>query len=372
MSGQQDDESSEKTHEPTQRKLDEARRKGEIPKSADLTTAAAYGGLLIVLLAVGGQIMAGAGGAAMVLLDQADRLGDAVTSGARPVVGGLMAQIGGALAPVFLVPALAAIAALLAQQGLVFTPSKLAPKLSRISPLSNAKQKFGSDGLFEFAKSAVKLILTGVLSGVYLWRNLPTLMASAATDPMPNARLLGQLAVEFLILCVLLLTVIGFADLLWQRASHIRRQRMSFKELRDEMKDSEGDPHFKAERRQRGRAIATNRMLSDVPKADVVIVNPTHYAVALRWDRMRGSAPVCVAKGTDEIAARIRSLASEAGVPIRHDPPTARALHATVEIGQEIAAEHYRAVAAAIRFAEAMRAKARISGYGAPSAPGGR
>lgn len=370
MSGQQDD-SSEKTHEPTPRKLEEARRKGEIPKSNDLTTAAAYGGLLLVFLAIGGQIIAGAGTVAMVLIDQPDRLAEAMATGARPVVGGLLLQIGGALAPVFLVPTIAALAALFAQQALVFAPSKLAPKMSRISPLSNAKQKFGPDGLFEFAKSAVKLILTGVLCWFFLLRNLPDLMASAATDPLPNARLLGRLAVDFLILCVVLLTVIGFADLLWQRASFLRRQRMSHKELRDEMKDSEGDPHFKAERRHRGRAIATNRMLSDVPKADVVIVNPTHYAVALQWDRMSGRAPVCVAKGTDEIAARIRARAAEAGVPIRHDPPTARALHATVEIGQEIPVEHYRAVAAAIRFSEAMRAKARASGFGAPPANGG-
>jgi flagellar biosynthetic protein FlhB len=134
---------------------------------------------------------------------------------------------------------------------------------------------------------------------------------------------------------------------------------MSRKELMDETKDSEGDPVMKQQRRQRAYDIATNRMMADVPKADVVIVNPRHYAVALRWDRTAGGAPVCVAKGVDEVALRIRTVAMEAGVPIRQDPPTARALHASVEIGAEIRPEHYRPVAAAIRFAEAVRKRAR-------------
>jgi len=116
---------------------------------------------------------------------------------------------------------------------------------------------------------------------------------------------------------------------------------------------------MKQSRRERGQEIARNRMMMDVPDADVVIVNPTHYAVALKWDRKTGGAPVCVAKGTDEIALKIREVATMSGVPIRSDPPTARAVHATVEIGDEILHEHYAAVAAAIHFADAMRKKAR-------------
>jgi flagellar biosynthetic protein FlhB len=123
----------------------------------------------------------------------------------------------------------------------------------------------------------------------------------------------------------------------------------------DEHKDSEGDPHLKQQRRQRGHDIATNRMLLDVGCADVIIVNPTHYAVALKWKRSDRSAPICLAKGVDEIAARIREQAALHGVAVHSDPPTARALHATVEVGAPIRPEHYRAVAAAIRFAEALR-----------------
>jgi flagellar biosynthetic protein FlhB len=134
---------------------------------------------------------------------------------------------------------------------------------------------------------------------------------------------------------------------------------MTRQEMTEEHKESEGDPHFRAHRRQRGQEIALNRMLQAVPEADVVVVNPTHYAVALKWNRKDRRAPVCVAKGQDEIAARIRERAIEAGVPIHRDPPTARALHAALDVGDEIGREHYQAVAAAIRFAEAMRKKAR-------------
>jgi len=151
-------------------------------------------------------------------------------------------------------------------------------------------------------------------------------------------------------------------DVVWQRFDHARRLRMSFQELREENRQSEGDPHVKAQRRNRAEAIATNRMLLDVPKADVVIVNPTHVAVALRWSRAKGSAPVCVAKGEDAVALRIREVAETAGVPLHADPPTARALHAAVPVGREIAPEHYRTVAAAIRFSERMRAAARARG----------
>ena len=127
----------------------------------------------------------------------------------------------------------------------------------------------------------------------------------------------------------------------------------------DETKESEGDPHFKQTRRQRGQEIAMTQMMADVPRADVVIVNPTHYAVALMWSREPGAAPTCVAKGVDETAKRIRQIAQESAVPIHSDPPTARALHATVDIGVEIPTEHFAAVAAAIRFSDAIRKRAR-------------
>jgi flagellar biosynthetic protein FlhB len=316
-------------------------------------------------VALGGSGLIAVGTAGIVLFDQADRLAALMAAGARAPVGGLLAALAGALAPFFLVPALAALAALFAQQALVFAPEKLQPRLSRISPLATAKQKFGRAGLFEFAKSTVKLLIIGTILWVFLMGRLPRILGTMHLDPGMIAVEMMWLLLEFLALVVLVLALIGAADFLWQRHEHHRKNRMSHKELRDELRQSEGDPYMKRARRERGQEIAMNRMMADVPRADVVIVNPSHFAVALRWDRKTGGAPVCVAKGVDEVALRIRSTAAEAGVPIRRDPPAARALYATVEIGEQILPEHYRAVAAAIRFAEKMRLRARTGRSGA-------
>jgi flagellar biosynthesis protein FlhB len=354
----EDSDSGEKEHEPTQKKLDDARRKGELPRSTDLTTAASYCGLVLVALSIGGASLRNLGQVGANLLAHADRLAPLVLSGAPAPVGGLMVALGAALAPWFLVPILAVLAMLVTLRALVFAPQKLKPKLSRISPLSNAKNKFGRSGLFEFAKSLAKLMIISALLWLFLLAGLPRIIGTIHLSPALISAELLALVLEFLALVVVILLAIGGVDFLWQRHEHFRKQRMSHKELRDEVKQSEGDPHVKQQRRQRGQAIATNRMLSEVPEADVVIVNPSHFAVALKWNRAAGAAPVCVAKGVDEIAARIRERAREAGVPIRRDPPTARALHAGVELGEEIGPEHYRPVAAAIRFAEAMRRRA--------------
>jgi flagellar biosynthetic protein FlhB len=355
-----DEDADDKQHEPTQKKLDDARKKGEIARSADLNTAAAYAGFSLAGLGLGAWSLTRLGDLGAGLIGQADRLAPMLLGGeASAPVGGLMARIGLAVLPWFALPAMAVIAAIVAQRSFVVAPDRIKPKLSRISLLSNAKNKFGRSGLFEFAKSTVKLSLYTLLLGVYLAKHVEEMLGTMHLSPGMAAALLVRMAAEFLLVAVLIAAVIGAVDLMWQISEHHRKNRMSHEELKEEVKQSEGDPHMKQQRRQRGMDIATNRMLRDVPSADVVIVNPTHYAVALKWDRRSPGAPVCVAKGVDEIAARIREVAAEAGVPMRRDPATARALHASVEIGQEILPEHYRAVAAAIRFAEEMRKKAR-------------
>jgi flagellar biosynthetic protein FlhB len=353
-------EDEDKTHEPTQKRLDDARRKGEVPRSADLSTAVAYGGILVAAATAGGWSVQRMGEAGTVLLGQADRLAPlmARAEGTAPM-GGLLWRVAEAAAPLLGLPAVLVILGLIAQRALVFAPTKLEPKLSRISPVDNAKQKFGRSGLFEFAKSFVKLVVISAILAWYLRLRLEEIVASLTLSPGLVAAMLGRLSLEFLGIVTLLALGIGAIDMVFQVADHRRRQRMSHKELKDETKESEGDPHLKQRRRSRAQEIAHNQMLSDVPEASVVVVNPEHYAVALSWDPARPGAPVCVAKGVDEIAARIREIAAEAGVPIHRDPPTARALHATVDVGEEIRPEHYRPVAAAIRFADEMRRKAR-------------
>jgi flagellar biosynthetic protein FlhB len=354
-----EEDDSEREFDPTPHKLEEARRKGDIVRSSEITVAAAYGGILLASLALGGQALIAFGEHAMVLLDQADGLSRQMLGGGSAVAAGVVARMLGPAMLWLLAPAVLVLLALLAQRAIVVAPDKIMPKLSRIDPLGNARQKFGRTGLFEFLKSFVKLVVIAVILGRFLSGKVAQIIATQEMGVPVAVREMLRMLLDFLTLLAVIAVVIAAIDYLWQRAEFLRRNRMTRKELIDEMKQSEGDPHIRQQRRQKAIAIATRQMISEVAKADVVVVNPTHYAVALQWQRGSGRAPVCIAKGVDEIAARIREVAQKSAVPIHSDPPTARALYATIDIGAEIRPEQYRAVAAAIRFAEKMRARAK-------------
>ena len=348
------EDNSEKPHEATQKRLEDARRRGEIAMSSDLTSSVAFFGLLGVAASFGPSLVERIGEVLSTLVVEAGRAGPEGQATPWP-----MARIVSVLSPWFLVPALGAILALTGQQAFVFAAEKLSFKGSRISPVSNAKQKFGRHGLFEFSKAAIKLLVFSTVLFFYILANLESLLTSASLEPALAATAMFSAAIEFLaVVCVLLLGV-GALDYLWQRAEHLRNNRMSRKEVTDEAKEQEGDPHLKAERRARAQQVSQSTMMKDVETASVIVVNPTHYAVALWWDPSAGGAPVCVGKGVDQIAARIREIASEFGVPIHRDPPTARALFSSVAIGEEVQPELYKPVAAAIKFADKMRAKVR-------------
>ena len=358
------DESGEKSHEPSQKKLDDARKKGEIARAADLNTAMAYLGLLACGTAIGGYSLPRFAEALLPMIEQPDRL-EAMFFGAsaQSVTGSIMAAALPPALPFLLVPGVFVLLTLFATRGIVFSGEKLIPKMNRISPISNAKNKFGRKGLFEFFKSFLKLTIYSILLAVFLRSQLTEITGMARATPGEIVLFMTRLMLNFLFIVVLIAMSIGGLDWFFQRAEHMRKNRMSQKELKDEMKEAEGDPHLKAHRRGRAQELALNQMMQDVPEADVIIVNPTHYAVALKWTRAPGAAPVCVAKGLDEVALKIREIATENNVPIHSDPPTARALHATTNIGDEISPDHYRPVAAAIRFADAMREKARKKGW---------
>ena len=351
-----EDQDSEKSHEPTEKKLRDAREKGQIARSPDLLTATAYGGFLIGSLALGSSAVLSAANGLMIYWSQPaqffhdSRVGLDNAAWFEPLF-----RVTGTLWLFWVVPGLCVLAVLLATRTLVFSPSKLSPKLSRLSVLENAKNKYGKRGLFEFSKSSVKLIIYCIILGIFVRLNLNEILASLFQEPHQIAALKTNILLRFLTLVFVVSLVIAAVDFLWQRFEFLSRNRMSHKELRDEAKEAEGDPHHKSKRRARGEEIAKQNIAAAVPKADVIIVNPTHYAVALQWDSAVHSAPICVAKGVDEVAAKIREIANEAGVPIHSDPPVARAIHKTVDIGAEIQPELYRAVAAALRFAEAAR-----------------
>lgn len=358
-----DDEEADKSHEPTQRKLDEARKKGEIARSPDLMTVTGYAGILLVALLIGQATIFGFGDALMPFIDHPDLLADQFFQGSATVASGeLILAASLPILPWVALPGAMVLLVLIAMRALLFTPSKVTFKASRLSLIENAKNKFGRRGLFEFAKSFVKLAVYSVALALFLMVHMQTIAGSLQGGPTNVVRLIGTLTIQMMTIVVMIAAIIGVIDFFWQRQEHLRRNRMSHKEMRDEFKETEGDPAMKQQRRARAQDIATNQMMLDVPKADVILVNPTHYAVALKWDRAAGQAPVCVAKGVDEVAARIREVAAQTGIPIHSDPPTARSLHAGVEIGQQITPDHYRPVAAAIRFAESMRERARKRG----------
>lgn len=358
----EENDGAEKSFEPTQKRLDDARLKGEVPRSADITTAAAYLGFVVMAVGFGATSLLGLSEILTILLDQSDSLSETVFEGAgAPLAGGMLFAVAGSMLPWFLIPGGLALLSELAQQSFVFAPQKLVPKASRISPISAIKNKLGLSGLVEFAKSLTKLLLYGAALSIFLVRKIDDVLGMATLSPgMVTAQLL-RLTLEMVLVVLIIASALGLIDLVWQRTEYIRKHRMTRQEVIDEMKESEGDPGIRQHRRQRAVTIAMNQMLADVPAATVVVVNPTHYAVALKWDKRGTSAPICVAKGADEIAARIRVLATEHGVPIQSDPPTARALFAEVDVGQEIGRNHYRAVAAAIRFAEQIRKKVRMT-----------
>lgn len=355
----------EKSFDPTPQRLEEARKKGDVPRSSDLTAAAVYLAFLGVVVTAGSFAIQQAASTLMVFIAHPDRLEGAILGpGGSGLMGSILLQALWAFSPVFAIPILAVVVSLAAQRAVVFSGDKIQPKLSKLSILKNAQQKYGPTGLVEFLKQFVKLVAIGFTLYIFLRGDLDRMIGAARSD----ARITGTLMMDSLkiilsAVCVIAV-VIAAIDLFWQRYDHARKLRMSFQDLKEEIKRSEGDPHMKSQRRQRAQSLAMNRMLLDVPKADVIIVNPTHYAVALKWSRAKGSAPACVAKGENEIALRIREIAETAKIPVHQDAPTARALHATVEIGMEISPEHYRAVAAAIRFADLARRNARARGEG--------
>jgi len=256
---------------------------------------------------------------------------------------------------VFLLPIGTVLLAAFAQRAIQISPNKVTPKLRKISPMSGLKNKFGAVGLVEFLKSSAKLVIVMVVLSLLFARDFFQL-GNLSTLPVQTAVLFTLKKVLELTLYVLLaLIAIGITDFIWQNFNHIKKNMMTRKEVEDEHKEAEGDPHLKGRRRQRAQQIALSQVISSVPEADVIIVNPTHYAVALKWDALSGRPPFCVTKGTDEIALKIRQTANDCGVPIYRSPSLARSIFASVEIGQHIQPNNYRAVAAAIRFAQRMR-----------------
>jgi flagellar biosynthetic protein FlhB len=240
----------------------------------------------------------------------------------------------------------------------VWTTDVLMPKFNRVSPLAGIKRLFSAQALANFAKGLLKLIVVGSVLTALLWPERHRSEGMVWTDPAAILPLVQVLSLKLMGAVVALLAIIAAADYLFQYRQWYTRQKMTLRELKDEFKESEGDPAIKGKIRQIRQRRMSKRMIAAVPKATVVITNPTHYSIALQYERGM-DAPVCVAKGVDDLALKIREVAREHSVPIVENPPLARALHATVEVDQAITPEHYKAVAEVIGYVMKLRRAVR-------------
>ena len=249
---------------------------------------------------------------------------------------------------------LAAIAGNMLQHRLVWSGESLRPKLSKISPMAGAKRIFGKQAVANFAKGLFKVIALGSVMTAILWPERHRLESILRFDPASLLGVVISLALQLMGAVVAMLAVVAIADYFFQYRQWYERQKMSLREMKEEFKQSEGDPHIKGRIRQLRQARMKKRMMAAVPKASVIITNPTHYSVALSYERGM-PAPICVAKGVDLIALKIREIAGEHNIPIVENVPLARALYANVEIDEEIPVEHYHAVAEIIGYVMGMR-----------------
>jgi len=342
MSEEQD--KSQKTEQPTPRKLEEARKKGDSPRSQEIPGWFILASGLLVIVAVAQPSMSAASGWMRMFFERPHAM--SLDGGALP---DLAAEIGLKMAlslgAVFGLIIFAAIAGNLVQARPVFTGEKIKPKLNKLSPVEGAKRVLGPQAWVNFIKGVAKMAAVAAAVAVALWPRRDQLLALPQLEFAAIPLVIRNAAIALMIAALIVYALIAAADYVWQRHSFMEKQKMSRRELKEELKNTEGDPHVRAKLRQIRQERSRKRMLAEVPGATVVIANPTHYAVALKYERGETPAPVCVAKGVDALALRIREVAEEAKVPVIEDPPLARALHAAAEIDQPIPEEHFQAVA---------------------------
>jgi flagellar biosynthesis protein FlhB len=346
-------ESNERTEDPTPRRLEDALSRGDVAKSLEVNTwfIVASGTLMIMLFAA--PMAASLQATFRGLLAKSYQIptdGPALVALVRALAADVVAAVG---IPLLLL-CVAAFAGNIVQHRLLFTTEQLMPQLSRISPTAGMARLFSRQALANFAKGLAKLCVVGAVMVALLWPQRHFLGNLVTADPamiLPFAR---SLTMKMLGTVVAILAIIATADYLFQYRQWYERHKMSLQEIKQEFRQSEGDPIVKGKLRQLRQTRMRKRIMAAVPKASVVIANPTHFAVALRYERGM-KAPICVAKGVDLIARKIREVAEQHDIPVVENPPLARALHGTVEIDQEIPQEHYRAVAEIIGYIMRLR-----------------
>lgn len=346
-------EDNEKTEDPTQKRLDDALERGDVAKSQEVSTWFVLAGGTLILMTFANSMSSTLKGTLAGLIANAHQI-PADGRGLMRLTSRIGVEVIAAIAIPILLVALFAVAGNMIQHRLVWSTEGLKPKFSKISPLAGLKRLFSKVALINFAKGIAKIALLGTVMAMLLWPERSRLDTLVTLDVAAILPFTAIYALKMLGFVVVIMAFIAAADFFFQYRQWYEKQKMSLQEIKDEFKQSEGDPHIKARIRRIRETRMRKRMMAAVPTASVVIMNPTHYAVALKYER-GDNAPLCVAKGLDSIALKIREVAEAHNVPVVENPPLARALHATVEIDQEIPADHYRAVAEVIGYVMRLR-----------------
>ncbi|MDE2182295.1 MAG: flagellar biosynthesis protein FlhB [Alphaproteobacteria bacterium] len=353
-----DRDPSQQTEEPTQRRLDEAREHGDVVKSTEVQTLILLLGGTIAIAMFGVGAASDMGKTMRWFLASPDQIGTDPGQ-LMTLARELAARMATILGPFFAVMMVAGIGASLVQHGPIFTMERIKPDLSKLSLTAGFKRLFGMEGIATLLKGLLKISVVGAAVWTQLWPERGGLEAVLQQSPAGVAGDMTHLMFKVLIAALAALAALAGADFLLQRFEFMKRNRMSKREIKEEYRQSEGDPQIKAKIRQLRVERARKRMIAAVPEATVVITNPTHYAVALKYEAGKTAAPVCVAKGVDALALRIREVAKAHKVPVVENPPLARALHAAVEVDEQIPSEHYKAVAQVIGYVMRLSGKLR-------------
>jgi flagellar biosynthetic protein FlhB len=364
MAGQgNEEEEGDKPLDASEQKIRKAREKGDVPITREAGNLMSAFALLIIFVmlmpAISGRLLRALEGA----LAHAGQVDLGPDGGGVADLSALIYDMAWdlslAMGPVFAALLVGGLISITIQGPLIVTLERIKPKLSKVSPLAGLKRLFSKNTLVEFVKNVTKVLVVGLISTSLAYQAVQRVWQTDLVLPERIGPFLTDWVVQILAWVLLFLAVITLADVLWQRHSWAEKQKMSHKEMRDEMKDAEGDPMLKAKREGIRRQRAMQRAATAVPMANVILTNPTHYAVALRYTQGEDMAPVCVAKGADLMAAQIRRIARENDVPIIENRPLARALYETVELDRTIPTEHWQAVAEIIGFLLDLKARRR-------------
>jgi flagellar biosynthetic protein FlhB len=351
------EDDTDKTEDPTHKKLEEDIRTGDVAKSQEVNTWFMLAGATLAIAIFGGD---SASKLAMLFRDFLGGIGQLSEQGfSYPrFAGNLMLQVTIAIAPLLGILVLAALAGNYVQHGPLWTVEALMPKISRLSLLSGSKRIFSKQSLIQLAKSMAKFTAVGAVIFFVVYPEIPRIKLLANSDIAEASPLLLKLTLRLMFGVCAIMGLIAGVDWWWTRHSWYERHRMTIREVKEEHKQSEGDPTVKAKLKQVRRMRLRKNMMKNVEKATVVVTNPTHYAIALQYEPGM-NAPICVAKGMDLLALKIREIAEDHRIPLVENPPLARALHKTVDIDQEVPPEHYKAVAEVIGYVMRLRRMVR-------------